>query len=227
MRPDQLLDETLTPEGARLSLRQEGAHLVIRLGNLSLMSSRVSGSEALLAERGCLGAGPRAVVLVGGLGMGFTLRAALDHLGPEARVVVAELLPALVGWNRGLLGPLAGHPLQDPRVALHEGDVVGCLRAAARGPESARYDRVLLDVDNGPQAFTADSNAWLYGAEGLRTTYAALRPGGLLVVWSAFPAPRFAEAMARAGFRASVEPVRARGAIKKGSRHLLYLGERA
>ncbi len=222
MQPRELIAESLTPDGAPILLTKEAGAFVVRVSGVPLMSSRVHGSEAAMAELACapLREGRGARVLVGGLGMGFTLRAALDALGPDAKVVVSELLPVLVEWNRGVLGPLAGAPLEDRRVSLLVGDLVPLLKLAR--PRS--YDALLLDVDNGPEAFTAQSNAWLYGREGLTAMRAALRPGGVLVVWSAFESQRFERDLRGAGFAAEVVPARARGPIKKGARHYLYVG---
>lgn len=203
-------------------VRQQG-DLVVLVSGVPLMSSRVHGSEEVMAELACgpirLRYGVR--VLVGGLGMGFTLRAALDALGPDAKVVVSELMPALVEWNRGPLGPLAKHPLDDPRVSLVLGDVAAMLRASRE-----TFDVVLLDVDNGPEAFTTPKNAWLYGPAGLETIRASLRIGGVVVFWSAFEAPGFERRLAEAGFQAETAPVRARGHVQKGSRHVLYVGRK-
>ncbi len=224
MKPRELLASTTTPDGAALTLTREAGALVVRVANVPLMSSRVHGSEEAMAEVACAGLAARAGarVLVPGLGMGFTLRATLDALGPDAEVVVCELLPAIVEWNReGPLGALAGHPLCDARVRVVIDDVVRVVRASA--PRS--FDAILLDVDNGPEAFTVASNAALYEPAGLAALRAILRPGGALVVWSAHEAPRFERALRRAGFAsAEARRVRARGAIAKGSRHVLYVG---
>ena len=221
MLPRELLGQSRTPDGASLTLTREGVALVVRVDNVPLMSSRVHGSEEALAEVGCaeLRERPRARVLVGGLGMGFTLRAVLDALGADAEVVVAELLPTIVEWNRGPLGPLAGAPLDDTRATLFVGDVAAVLRAAPRA-----FDAILLDVDNGPEAFTVASNAWLYGRAGLAVLRRALRPGGRLVVWSAVESAPFTRALRAAGLAVEVRPVRARGAVRKGARHWLFVG---
>lgn len=221
MQPTEQLAEATTPDGSKMILVRQSGNLVVYVRDLSLMSSRVHGSEEVMAERFCtpLRTKPGVRVLVGGLGMGFTLRAALDALGPDAVVVVSELMPALVEWNRGPLGPLAGHPLDDPRVELVIGDVAVLLRASRRS-----FDVILLDVDNGPEAFTTAHNDWLYSRNGLGSIRSALRPGGHVVIWSAFPAPAFVGQLHAAGFHAEAMPVRARGKIAKGSRHMLYVG---
>jgi spermidine synthase len=184
------------------------------------MSSRMHGSEEALAAFGCRRARllDEPCVLVGGLGMGFTLRATLDLLPPAATVVVAELVPAVVEWNRGELGPLAGHPLQDARVRIEIGDVAGVIRASAD-----RFDAMLLDVDNGPAAFTATDNTGLYDDRGLAAARAALKPQGILAVWSAWDDRRFEQRLRHGGFTVEVERVRAR--LKKGGpRHTIFLG---
>ena len=152
MRANELLAETRTPDGAALTLVRQSGRLQVQVNGIILMSSHVHGSEEAMAHISCapLHDKVRATVLVGGLGMGYTLRATLDALGSDAEVTVSELHPALVEWNRGVLGPLAGHPLADPRVKLVEGDVAALLRASP-----GAFDVVLLDVDNGPEAFTS------------------------------------------------------------------------
>ena len=152
--------------------------------------------------------------------MGFTLRATLDFLPPDAIVEVAELVPAVVDWNRGPLGPLAGHPLKDRRVRVHVGDV-----AVTLGASPGRFDAVLLDVDNGPAAFTSSDNAWLYGDKGLAAARAALKIGGVLAVWSAREDRKFEQRLRYGGFTVEVERVRAR--LKKGGpRHTIFLGHK-
>ncbi|UJR83332.1 Hypothetical protein I5071_54000 [Sandaracinus amylolyticus] len=222
MLPRELLAEASTPAGEPITLAREGVSLVVRVRNEVLMSSRVHGSEEAMAEVGCAGLRERrgVRVLIGGLGLGYTVRAALDALGPDAEVVVRELIPALVEWNRGTLGELAGRPLDDPRVRVEIGDVGDAL-------EPSRFDAILLDVDNGPEALTVPSNARLYGARGLERLRTSLRPGGALVVWSAFESPRFARALRAAGLNGEVVRVRARGKVARGSRHLLYVGRAA
>jgi spermidine synthase len=184
------------------------------------MSSRMHGSEEALATFGLRRAKQIAepCVLVGGLGMGFTLRATLDLLPPEATVLVAELLPAVVEWNRGPLGPLANHPLKDRRVQVVERDVGAFLRMS-----EGRFDAVLLDVDNGPAALTSDVNADLYSDRGIATAKASLRPGGVLAVWSSREDRRFEQRLKYGGFDVTVERVRAR--LKQGGpKHVIFLG---
>ena len=181
VKPWELLGQTRTPEGEEMTLTRHGSEYVILAGGQALMSSRMHGSEESLAMFACARARTLETpcCLVGGLGMGFTLRAALDLLPPDATVVVSELVPALVDWNRGPLGALARHPLRDKRVVLEVGDV-----GAMLWERPGRFDAILLDVDNGPSAFTASSNAELYGDRGLAVARAALKPDGVLGVWS-------------------------------------------
>jgi spermidine synthase len=205
-----------------MTLTRQGSEYVIFAGGKPLMSSRMHGSEESLATLACRRARSldTPCVLVGGLGMGFTLRATLDLLPPEATVVVAELIPAVVEWNRGPLGPLAGHPLKDARVVVVQGDVATSLRT-----NPGRFDAVLLDVDNGPAAFTASRNAGLYDDRGLAAAHAALKAGGVLAVWSAWEDRRFEQRLRYGGFTVTVERVRAR--LKKGGpRHTVFLGQK-
>lgn len=220
MQPWELLGETRTPDGEDMRLTRQGSEYVILASGKPLMSSRMHGSEEALAAFGCRDARllDEACVLVGGLGMGFTLRATLDLLPPAATVFVAELVPAVVDWNRGPLGPLAGDPLKDTRVRIEIGDVADIIRASAR-----RFDAMLLDVDNGPAAFTATHNTGLYDDGGLAAARAALKPRGTLAVWSAWDDRRFEQRLKYGGFTVQVE--RVRGRLKKGGpRHTIFLG---
>ena len=214
VKPWELLGRARTPDDAEMALMRRDAEYVILAGGRSLMSSRMHGSEEALAAFACRHARTHnaPAVLVGGLGMGFTLRATLDLLPPEASIVVAELVPAIVEWNRGVLGALAGQPLKDKRVTVEAVDVAVTLRAS-RG----RFDAVLLDVDNGPDAFTATDNAGLYADGGLAAAHRALKPGGVLAVWSAWEDRKFEQRLRYARFTVTVEHVRAR--LKKGGPH--------
>ncbi len=220
-----MLDAAPIPgAGEKLRLFRRGEEYVIRAyDGIDLMNSRVHGSEEALAELACKKIKGRKAprVLVGGLGMGWTLAAALRRLGEDGRVVVAELLPAVVEWNRTHLGHLAGHPLEDARVELRETDVARLLKT-----EKNAYDAILLDVDNGPEAFTRKENDWIYGRKGLAAAAAALRSAGILAVWSsARPDKAFTNRLRKAGYKVEVAPVRARGA-KGGGRHTIWLAER-
>lgn len=218
-----LLDTVQAPgDGEHLRLLQRDTEFSIRVGNQELMNSRVFGSEQALAELSCARIAQRtaARVLIGGLGMGYTLAAALRALNTDAAIVVAELVPAVVVWNRGLIGHLAGHPLNDARVQLRELDVAKIMRKEARA-----YDAILLDVDNGPEGLTRTANDWLYQLNGLNAAYAALRPGGILAVWSAGYDPAFTQRLVKVGFDAEEKRVRARGA-NGGARHMIWLATR-
>ena len=223
MKPWELLGVTSAPDGSDMRLSRRDNEYVIWVNGKSLMSSRMHGSEEALAAAGCAhigaSAGPR--VLVGGLGMGFTLRATLDVLPSDAIVVVAELVPAVVEWNRGPLGALAGYPLRDPRVRIAVEDVGFTLRA-----NTGRFDAVLLDVDNGPAAFTSALNAGLYDNAGVAAAHDALKPGGALAVWSAWDDRKFEQRLRYHGFAAQANRVRAR--LKKGgTHHTIFLGTKA
>ncbi len=220
MKPWELLGATSAPDGSDMRLSRRDNEYVIWVNGKPLMSSRMHGSEEALATAGCahIGAEPSPRVLVGGLGMGFTLRATLDLLPPEAVVIVAELVPAVVEWNRGPLGALAGHPLKDKRVRIAVEDVGFTLRA-----NTGRFDAVLLDVDNGPSAFTSALNAGLYDNAGVAAAYQALKPGGAFAVWSAWDDRKFEQRLSFHGFAARSARVRAR--LKKGgTHHTIFLG---
>jgi spermidine synthase len=224
MKPWELLGETRTPEGSDVRLTRQDNEYVILVDGKTLMSSRRHGSEDALAALACprLRSSEEPHVLVGGLGMGFTLRATLDLLPPDATVTVVELLPAVVEWNRGPLGALAGYPLRDQRVRIEIDDVGVALRAS--GP--ARFGGILLDVDNGPTAFTASANRGLYDNAGVSAAYAALETGGVLAVWSARDDRKFEQRLRFHGFDVQVNRVRAR--LKKGGpRHVIFLGFKA
>jgi spermidine synthase len=221
MIPWTKVDSARAPGGAELSLWRRGDEICVRAGGVDLMSSKLHDSEAALAEIGAAGLGARASVLVGGLGLGFTLRAALDLLPAGARVVVSELFPAVVGWVRDHLE--GGAMLDDPRVTIDARDCAAILRES-----EARFDAILLDVDNGPSALTTPENDWLYAPDGLAAAAHALRPGGRLAVWSAGDDPSFAARLGRAGFTAHTHHVRAHraGGRGRGARHVIFVGER-
>ena len=219
MKRVTLLDTAAIPGGGELGLYEHGEDFVIKvMGGQDLMSTRTHGSADALADLTCpeVAGRERARVLIGGMGMGFTLAAALRHLGPDAEVVVAELVPGVVEWNRGPLGEHAGHPLRDGRVTVQEVDVSLILRAGGRS-----FDAILLDVDNGPEGLTQKGNDWLYSKAGLNVSFRALRPKGVLGVWSAGTDPAFTKRLGQAGFEVDEVPVRAhRG---KGARHLIWV----
>ena len=206
--------------GDELLLWQRGDEFSIRISGYvsELMNSRQYGSEEALATYACpaIAQRPGAQVLVGGLGMGFTLAAALRSVGPDATVTVAELVPEVVEWNRGPLGSAAGHPLDDPRTRVEVGDVAQVIRR-----QPAAFDAILLDVDNGPEGMTQEDNDWLYAPKGLAAIRAALRPAGVLAVWSVEAVPRFTTALNRAGFKVNVRTARARG--DRGAKHTIWI----
>lgn len=208
-----------TPEALRLMRRGEEFSMVV--GNAELMNNLERGSEQALATLTCarLGDNPRARILIGGLGMGFTLRAALAALGPEAEVVVAELVPAVAQWARGPLSHLFGGALDDPRVALRIDDVNRVIQSGR-----AQFDAILLDVDNGPEGMTRRSNDRLYDVEGLKRARFALKPNGILAVWSGSPDRRFKARLGRCGFAVDEQRVHAAG--DAGRRHVLWLATR-
>ena len=220
MIPWSLLDTAKLPGGGgELRLLRRGAEFSIRLGANELMNSRLSGSEEALAAIPCarIRDRPAPRVLIGGLGMGFTLRAALAHLGDEARIVVAELVPAVVDWARGPMARIFANSLSDGRLSLREGDVARLIRSAR-----SAYDAILLDVDNGPEGLTRKSNDALYGGKGLAAARMALRPAGILAVWSSAPNGSFTLRLRRAGFAVEEIPVRANGA-GGGARHVIWV----
>lgn len=224
MIPWQLIDRATVPgSGQHLRLYRRGEEFSIRGDGFELMNSRLHGSEEALARMVCrqLRRRPGLRILIGGLGMGYTLAAALRELDPHSRVTVAELVPAVVRWNHGPLASLAGQPLEDGRVTVLEADVSEIIAAA-----DATYDAVILDVDNGPHGLTRSGNDRLYTREGLTAALASLRPGGVLAVWSAAPDNAFVDRLKRAGFRVEEKPVAAQGRRKKGQ-HIIWLAIRS
>lgn len=222
MKPLELLGQALSRDGTVLKLIRRSDEYIILANGKPLMSSRMHGSEEALATFACRRALmiEQPSVLIGGLGMGFTLRATLDLLPPDATVIVAELVPAVVEWNRGPLAPLAGQPLLDPRVRVEIDDVV--ITLASR---PARFDAVLLDVDNGPSAFAASNNAGLYDDRGITAAYKSLKMDGVLAVWSAREDRKFEQRLRHGRFDVEVEHVRGRQQ-KGGPRHTIFLGHK-
>ncbi|MGZ3365558.1 MAG: spermidine synthase [Caulobacteraceae bacterium] len=219
IRWTQLDTATVPDDGGELRLMQRGEEYSIMSGSIELMNSRVSGSEEALAVlvSARLGHAPAPSVLIGGYGMGFTLRAALASLGPKARITVAELTPAVVAWARGPMARLTAGCLDDPRVRVVEGDVARLIGAA-----EVAYDAILLDVDNGPEGLSRAANDRIYDRAGLDAARRALRPGGILAVWSSSPSAPFSRRLGQAGFRVEEHRVRARR-NGGGARHMIWL----
>ncbi|MEH3119665.1 MAG: hypothetical protein PGN25_19315 [Methylorubrum populi] len=216
------VETSLVPGGGKsLSLMQRGAEFSIVVGTIELMNSTRGSSEEALASLACarLTDRPAPRLLIGGLGMGFTLRAALDALGPDARIVVAELVPAVAAWARGPLAPVFDGCLDDPRVELRETDVNRLIQS-----EPAGWDAILLDVDNGPEGLMRRANNRLYDAWGLKRAQWALKPGGTLGVWSGSPDRKFKARLRRLGF--ALEEVRLPACGTSGPRHVVWLATR-
>jgi spermidine synthase len=220
VKPRVLLAAAAIPGGGALQLyRRDGDFMIVLDGN-ELMSTRLSGSEEALAVMTCERLVGRTAphLLIGGYGMGFTLRAALAALGPEARVTLVELLPEIIDWARGPMSDVTAGCLDDPRVTLVQGDVGAAIAAGGQ------YDAIVLDVDNGPDGFVRDANDRIYSAAGLASARVALRPGGVLAIWSAAPDARFTRRLKDGGF--VVEEVFVRARKGKGARHLIWFARR-
>ena len=221
MIPRILIGTALIPDTDKeMQLYQSGDLFSIKIpGRGDLMNSRVHGSERALADLACekLGNNKKPRLLIGGLGRGFTLAAALKAIGPDGEVVVAELVPEVVTWNRTLIGAPSGDPLNDKRSHVAIGDVADIIRQ-----EPAGFDAILMDVDNGPEALVRRENDWLYSFAGLRTTRAALRPRGVLAVWSSSPDRAFSKRLRQAGFDVREHVVRPHRA-GKGPRHHIWI----
>jgi spermidine synthase len=218
MIPWVQLDTATVPGGdSELRLLRRGNEFSIMAGAVTLMNSRMSGSEIALAELACdrLRGRRNCRILIGGYGMGFTLRAALAGFGRDAQILVAELVPAVMAWARGPMAELTADCLSDPRVRVHEANV-GSLIASAR----AAFDAILLDVDNGPDGLSRSANDTLYDLHGLEAARKALRPKGLLAVWSAAPDKAFANRLGRAGF--AVDEIKARANKGRGGRYIIW-----
>jgi len=220
-----IIDKSTIPgSDTELTLSQCNDDFAIRISGVpgDLMNSRMHHSEDMLAEFACarLSSIENAQILVGGLGMGFTLAAVLKTVENSAKVIVVELVPAVVGWNRGLLGQCAGRPIEDSRTRVHQGDVANLLKQ-----QSDKYDAILLDVDNGPDPMTHSDNEWLYSLTGLKRIYEKLRPEGIVAIWSARADQIFTNRLKKAGFNVQLRTVRARPG--KGSHHTIFLAQKS
>lgn len=223
MTPRILIDTAQVPGGEELRLFARGDDHMIVLERNELMNSRMSGSEEALAQMTIerLENGREANILIGGYGMGFTLRKALAHLGVKGHVTVAELMPQIIAWAKGPMAKLTDSCLDDPRVSLRMGDVADAIAEA-----SARYDAILLDVDNGPDGLIRQENDGLYTPKGLSAAKRALKPGGIVAIWSAAPDKPFAKRLERAGFAVDEVAVRARQ-NGKGPRHVIWFAKKS
>ena len=221
MIPFRNLAETRTPDGSRFSLHEHQGEFFIKLNGRQLMGSNSTSSELLLADLTCNFRRPvdRPGILIGGLGLGFSLRRVLELAGPNAAVRVAELMPEVVAWNREFLMELNGMLLDDPRVEVVTGDVFDCINNAP-----ARYDAILLDVDNGPTSFVQEKNSRLYSAKGLAMIRRSLKPCGRVAIWSAAPEPAFPASLTRAGFRSEEIEAKSHERAKRAA-HRIYVGE--
>ena len=219
------LDTATVPDGGgELKLMQRGHEFAIMSGAIELMNSRLAGSEKALATLACerLSDRPKAHLLIGGFGMGFTLRAALEALPPTGQVTVGELVPAVVAWARGPMAHISGDCLEDPRLTIVEGDVTALIKGARPGT----YDAILLDVDNGPESLSRPANDQLYNGAGLLAAQRGLTPGGILAVWSSAPDDNFTRRLRKAGYLVEEVKVRATGG-KRGARHVIWLATKS
>jgi len=218
MIPWVQLDTATMPGGGELRLMQRGTEFSIRAGNIELMNSRLNGSENALAELAAERVGGRknCTVLIGGYGMGFTLRAALAAFGRDAQVTVAELVPAVIAWAKGPMAGLTAESLADPRVTIRETDVRNVIASHA-----SHFDAILLDVDNGPEGLIRRANDRIYNADGLKAARRALRPGGVLGVWSSVTNPEFVRRLQQAGFKVDEKKVRASGK-NRGAHYVIW-----
>jgi spermidine synthase len=216
------LDTGAVPGGGELRLMRRGDEYSIMAGPIELMNTRRSSSEVVLAEMTCARLKGREAprILIGGLGMGFTLNAAREGLGPKAQIIVAELVPAVIAWAGGALAHVFGEGLSDPRVQVREGDVGPMITEVPRA-----WDAILMDVDNGPDGLTRPANERLYGRRALAETCAALKPGGILAVWSAGPSRTFPGRLREAGFMVEEVQARAHGR-RRGARHVIWFATR-
>ena len=224
MIPWKLLGKAKTSRnGAELRLYQRGNEFSIKADNQELMNSQVHGSEEILAKLACekVTDHPDVRVLIGGLGLGYTVRAALDELKADAEVIVAEIVPDVLQWNRKFLGHLADHPLDDDRVTVELTDVAQIIQSDKGG-----FNAIMLDIDNGPQAMTREGNEWIYGFNGLESSFVALRPKGVFSIWSTDPDPAFTKRLLKTGFKVEEVKARARSGNKGGGHYCVWVATR-
>ena len=224
MIPWKLLGAAKTSRnGAELRLYQRDNEFSIKVDNLELMNSKVHGSEDALGKLACekVTNRPAVRVLIGGLGLGYTVRAALNELKADAEVIVAEIVPDVLEWNQQFLGHLADHPLDDSRVTVRIEDVAQMIRTA-----KGSYNAIMLDVDNGPQSITQEGNGWIYSPNGLESSFAALRPKGVLSIWSTGPNPAFTKRLFKTGFKVEEVKARARSGKKGGGHYFVWVATR-
>jgi spermidine synthase len=220
MKPWITAGEALSPDGTRLELVEHDGEYIIRADDLPLMSTRMHYSEVELARVVCNRLKPGAKVMIGGLGLGYTLRSTLDLLPKNGKVVQVELVPEVIEWNQGPLGPFTNHPLKDPRTELVQDDVSEVIRNARN-----EYDSIMLDVDNGPSPLVDERNSWLYTDSGLQAIRKSLKNTGRVAIWSADDEPRFVARMKRNGFRAEKHKVQTHKG-KGGIRHVIFTGRK-
>jgi len=219
MKPWETVAVAVAPDGSRFELQRHDGYYFISADGYELMTSAAHSSEDAMMSLACPSPPADACVLIGGLGMGYTLAATLALMPPKGTVVVSEIMPEVVDWNRGPLGPLAGHPLDDPRTRVVVGDVADVIRES-----EGRFDAILLDVDNGADSFSLPRNARIYSAEGLNALHKALRPGGALAIWAVGTSRAFEHNLRSVGFVASTHPIRGRN--RKGGHYSVMVGRR-
>lgn len=220
MKPWITVGEAVSPDGTRLELVEHDGEYVIKADDLPLMSTRMHYSEVELARLVCEKLKPNAKVMIGGLGLGYTLRSALDLLPEGGTAVQVELVPEVVEWNRGPLAPFANNPLADTRTELVQKDVSQVIREARN-----EFDSIMLDVDNGPSPLVDERNSWLYSDAGLQAIRRALKNGGRIAIWSADDEPKFPARMRRNGFKAERHRIQAHKG-KGGIRHIIFTGQK-
>ncbi|MDG0866939.1 hypothetical protein [Candidatus Lucifugimonas marina] len=220
MKPWIAAGEAVSPDGTRLELVEHDGEYIIKADDLPLMSTRMHFSEVELARLVCTKLKSGAKVMIGGLGLGYTLRSTLNLIPKDATAVQVELVPEVIEWNRGPLGPFADHPLNDKRTELVQDDISKVIKGARN-----EYDSIMLDVDNGPTPLVQERNSWLYTDSGLQAIRKALKNGGRVAIWSADDEPKFVSRMKRNGFRAQKHQIQAHKG-KGGIRHVIFTGRK-